>query len=786
MISTFRLAGSELRRFKSGLGKIALIFVTLIPLLYGALYLWSNWDPYGRLDQVPVAVVNSDQPVQFEGKTINAGEQLVSELEKDPIFQWHFTDAAEASNGLAQGRYYLTITVPKDFSANLASGAGSDPRRAVLMLHRDDVNGYVIGMLTASVQDKIESAVDQAAIGAYFDAVFGNLNQISDSIGQAADGAGKLATGAADAQKGAKSLADGVHQAKSGSVKLVSGAGELKKGSSSLVTALTDAKAGSAKLAAGATDAKSGSAELVSGADTAASGASKLADGIDQLHDGANTLADGADQVAAGNRKLADTVVPILDAVVPILPQITGAAADLTSSVADVSAVVSEGSDSIGSRTTDASTALAQLVKNHPELANDPATKQLTEDLAKVNARAGDIATGLQKVNTSAQKIAGVADTINKDVPQISGKVATASEDLTTLADGAEQVAGGAHELETNLGTAATSGHALADGAGRLAAGARKLDTGIGTLATGAKDLDTGFGKLLDGGKKLDTGIGTLGKGAKDLDTGLGKLGTGADKLVTGNQKLADGANQLSTQLKKGADRIPQLTQNQQQDAARVLASPADAQMTIDHPANKYGRGLAPFFFAIAIWVFGISAFLVLRPVSERALAGRTRASRIAIAGWLPVLGLCTLGSLILLAVSWWTLGLNPVNVAGSIGIVVLAAACFTAIAHLLRTALGVVGSAVTLVLLMVQLTSAGGLYPMETLPLPLRALNPFMPMTYLIDALRITFTGGPTGHLWRDVAVLAAVTVAAVGATVLVVSRRKRFAFKDLHPVLA
>ena len=115
-------------------------------------------------------------------------------------------------------------------------------------------------------------------------------------------------------------------------------------------------------------------------------------------------------------------------------------------------------------------------------------------------------------------------------------------------------------------------------------------------------------------------------------------------------------------------------------------------------------------------------------------------------------------GSLIMLAVVWFGLGLNPVNSAARSVLSLLAAACFTAIAHLLRTWLGVVGSAITLVLLMVQLTSAGGLYPVETLPAPFRAIHTVIPMTYLVDALRITFTGGPTDHLWRDVAVLCRV----------------------------
>jgi len=116
---------------------------------------------------------------------------------------------------------------------------------------------------------------------------------------------------------------------------------------------------------------------------------------------------------------------------------------------------------------------------------------------------------------------------------------------------------------------------------------------------------------------------------------------------------------------------------------------------------------------------------------------------------------------------------------------VLLAAACFTAIAHLLRTWLGVVGSAVTLVLLMVQLTSAGGLYPVETLPAPFRAVHNFIPMTYVVDALRISFTGGPIDHLWRDIGVLAGFTIVAVGLCMWVVHRRRTFRLRDLHPVL-
>lgn len=230
--------------------------------------------------------------------------------------------------------------------------------------------------------------------------------------------------------------------------------------------------------------------------------------------------------------------------------------------------------------------------------------------------------------------------------------------------------------------------------------------------------------------KQLSTGLATLSTGATKLDAGLGTLESGANHLDSGLAQLNSGAGRLHDALADGAARLPILTPTQQSDAAQVLSSPADVRLTVHHPAVKYGRGLAPFFFAIAIWVFEISVFLVMKPISGRALAGRARAARLALSGWVPVAGLATVGSLILFVVAWFALGLNPVHVAASIGVVTLAALCFSAIAHVLRNALGTVGSAVALVLLMVQLAACGGLYPVQTLPAPLRVIHPAIPMS--------------------------------------------------------
>jgi putative membrane protein len=717
MIKTVKLATYELRRFKGPLPIVALLFLLLVPTLYGALYLWSNWDPYGKLDQVPGAVVNQYVPVEVNGKTVDAGNRLVAELQANTIFDWQFVDEEQAAEGLAQGEYYMVITVPPDFSANLVSGTGDDPQRAVLMLHRDDANGFVVGLLTASVQNQLEAAIDRAAIGAYFETVFANLETVKADVTKAADGATQIATGANAATKGATDLAAGITTAKQGSADLVTGLGDAKAGSTQLVTGLSDAKAGSASLVTG----------------------------LGTLQTGSDNLVPAAEDVASGAQQLASTAVPVLNALGAAVPAIGQAAVNVQQATDNTATLVN---DTMTADIADARTALNALPNT------DPAYAGLNEALNQISATNTQLVASTTQASQQATAVNNAFDSLNNAA---SGDISSASSDITALATGAAQVS----------------------------TGVQGLNTGISTASSGASTLDSGIGELSTGATTLDTGIGTLQLGAQKLDDGLATLETGSAALVTGITAVDTGATQLASDLTAGAARIPTLAPDQEANAEQVLSSPADVQVTIDNPATVYGRGLAPFFFSIAIWVFGISVFLVMRPISGRALAGRASSPRITIAGWLPVLAMAGLGSLIMFGVVWLGLGLNPVNVGGSIGVVLLAAACFTAIAHLLRTWLGVVGSAITLVLLMVQLTAAGGLYPMETLPAPFRAIHTFIPMTYLVDALRITFTGGPTDHLWRDVAVLFGFTIVAVGLCIYLVHRRRKFKVKDLHPVL-
>jgi putative membrane protein len=276
-----------------------------------------------------------------------------------------------------------------------------------------------------------------------------------------------------------------------------------------------------------------------------------------------------------------------------------------------------------------------------------------------------------------------------------------------------------------------------------------------------------------------------LAGGADALDAGVSKLQTGARVLTSGLAELRDGASTLADRLGQGTARIPTPGADEKDRAVQVLSSPVDVSMQIDHPATVYGRGLAPMFFAIALWVFGISVFLVVRPISGRALAGRASALRLGLTGWLPVGAIAVAAGWLMVGVVWLTLGLHPTHPVLIMALVSLGAIAFSAVAHLLRTALGTVGSSVLLVGLILQLAAAGGTYPAPVLPAFFAAIHPFLPMTYLVDAFRVAISGGLAAHVVRDVVVLAGVAAGALALLVATVARRKAFAMKDLHPPL-
>lgn len=688
-----RLAALELRRFGRGkLPRAALVALLVLPLLYGALYLWSFWDPYGRLDRIPVALVNDDKGATVGDKKLVAGDDITKGLRESDVFDWQEVSAAEAEKGVEDGSYYLSLTMPADFSERIASSSGDSPETGALQVRTNDANNYIVGQISRTVFSEVREAASTKASRSFLDRIFVSFSDIHGATVKAANGADKLEGGIGKAEKGSKDLADGLKDAKNGS--------------------------------------------------------GKLSTGLKKLNQGAGDLESGSRQVAEGTQTLADRVNGVDEKIGPFLQDNEKTIGDTARLVADTSGAIRNNLDDLVERAPGAAKGA-----HAASAVLDTVYKTRCEDAVLPDPACAD----LKKARNSAADVATIADDLNTLVADHHGDL---------------------KKLDKNLATLQKQSQALADRAPRLS---EDLDDAVARI----NKLNQGAAKVAAGAKKLHSGVGTARTGAADLDSGVGRLKTGAVDLNGGMYKLVDGSGKLSEGLHDGAGQIPDYDKKDRDQRTEVMADPVQLVSRDMHKAPNYGTGFAPYFIPLSLWVGAMVAYMVIAPMNRRALAAGASAWRIALAGWLPVVAIGVLQTLALMSVLHWAVGLQMVRAAGTVGFLFLVTACFAAIVQWLNARFGAAGRILVLAVLMLQLTSAGGTYPVQTSPGFFNALHPFLPMSYVVEALRRLITGGGLEPVWHACVVLVAFTAGALALTALSARRRQVWTLDRLHPEL-
>ncbi len=440
-MTVLRLALSELKRMTGGLlPKLTILALIMVPLLYGAVYLYANWDPYGNLDQLNAAVVVEDQGATTkDGKHLEVGNQVAQTLIDGKKFNWVKVGSAEqADSGVESGEYAFALKIPKDFSANLASPENFDSaRQAILSVTTNDANNYLLTSIVDKVTTQVHESVAKEVGQTTADALLTGYGTIHAQIVKAADGAGQLAAGAT-------TLKDGAEELHTGTGTLTSGADQLVDGQTQLV--------------AGADRLNTGAAQL-------SSGLGQLAGQTANLPADSRTLSAGAAQVAAGNAALNTKV----QSAVGSLDQLDTAAQGLVSDKAKpaLDPLVQNGTISAGQEQ-------AILAK----LAALPASPALTDARTKLHTDAADV----QKLADGSQAVAGGAAKLAAAAPTLTGAISQAN-------GGAAELASGTATLTAGQQTALDGASALATGAKTLDDGAAKLDDGATTLSNGATTI---------------------------------------------------------------------------------------------------------------------------------------------------------------------------------------------------------------------------------------------------------------------------------------------------------
>lgn len=469
------------------------------------------------------------------------------------------------------------------------------------------------------------------------------------------------------------------------------------------------------------------------GLDTAANGASTLHDGLGRLQSGTQTYVGGVKQLAANQQSLTGGLAQLSDGSRKLqaglgqlsnnlptesqLSQLSDGMKQLQSGINQLNASVSNPSPALVAQQNKVETGMQTLKQTMEDVKSD--LSAAGDTLRILGAQAA--ASGGDSTTISLPQISSISQALKKTQPIIV-QMGMLHEDLQTL--------------KQQLSAQQT----------QLQAGVSALNNGVNQLAPNAITAFNGYNsvrfannQLLAGSANLTNGLSEAKLGSQKLANGASLLESRSGALIDGTSQLASGADTLANKLADASNRIkiqPTGATTQQQ-----IANPVKSEMVEKGNVPNYGYALSPYVLSLSLFV-GAIVLNVIYPIrktfSEQESAIRWWLSKASVAGVAAFMQ-----ATILMLVMVFFLGLTPEHPAHFIGAIYLTSFAYMSIVSLLVIVLDNPGRFLAMVLLVLQLGSSEGTFPIQTANGFFQAINPLVPMTYSIRALRQAISGG-------------------------------------------
>ena len=495
------------------------------------------------------------------------------------------------------------------------------------------------------------------------------------------------------------------------------------------------------------------------GLDAAANGASTLHDGLGRLQSGTQTYVGGVKQLAVNQQSLTGGLAQLSDGSRKLQAGLGQLSNNLPteSQLSQLSDGMKQLQSGINQLNASVSNPSPALVAQQNKVETEAQTlKKTVEDSKSDLSAAGDT---LRTLDTQAAASSSKSTTIS--LPQISSiyqaftKTQTIIEQTGTLREDLQA-------LKRQLSAQQT----------QLQAGVSVLNNGVNQLALNAITAFNGYNsvrfannQLLAGSASLTNGLSEAKSGSQKLANGASLLESRSGALIDGTSQLASGADTLANKLADASNRVkiqPTGATTQQQ-----IANPVKSEMTEKGNVPNYGYALSPYVLSLSLFV-GAIVLNVIYPIrktfSEQESAIRWWLSKASVAGVAAFMQ-----TTILMLVMVFFLGLTPEHPAHFIGAIYLTSFAYMSIVSLLVIVLDNPGRFLAMILLVLQLGSSEGTFPIQTANGFFQAINPLVPMTYSIRALRQAISGGLDnafygGSMWVLVGFLLVANLLAIG----------------------
>lgn len=764
--------------------KIVLCAIMIIPMIYACVFLGSMWDPYGQTDQLPVAVVNNDKEVEYNDSTMDIGKQLSDKLAKNDSMDFNIVSSSKAQKGLKDGKYYMIITIPENFSKNATTLLDDDPQTMMLTYTTNPQTNYVATKMDDSAMAKVKAEISSTVTKTYSKILFKNVKTLSKGFNTAAEGSQKLSDGVATASESNKTITENLNTLASSALVFNDGADSLVKGLSAYTEGVSTAKAGaqqldnnSATLNNGAAQLKSGSSQLLSAVKDAEK---QLSDGLNQNAEQLNTLTQKNNEMNESSKQLSQALTQIqagiddnnlvennlqaakkLDSMVSVMTTAIGTMNTNADKLDQLAAAEKAKAESI--QTTQPLLAQQLMLKATSHATQAQTLRQVASQL-------------IEKINTSDLK---QLTTLLYGNAEVLKNQSTANAKTQELLAGSQQLATAnntaVNSLVSNLKTVQANMKGTSNSVGMVGA-VSQIDEGLGTLQSGlktytggVKQVNNGLGTLASNNKTLNSGASQLADGALKISSGSNQLAAGSATLGEGLTTIGEGTNTLTSSLKDASKKSNIKSTNK---TYKQMSTPVDTQKKEITNMPNNGHAMAPYMMSVALYV-ACMALSLMYPFGK-GMTTTDSPVKFLLAKATVMVPLSFVQALILYFSLRGLCGFTPARPGLCIAFMLLLSLAFMAFIAFLAIAFGRIGEFIALIFMVFNLGASAGTYPLETAPHWYTVLHPFVPFTYSVNGFRSVIanaTAVPTTEILFFVGLL----VVSVLLTYVIVRHRSK-----------
>lgn len=764
--------------------KIVLCAIMIIPMIYACVFLGSMWDPYGKTDQLPVAVVNNDKEVEYNDSTMDIGKQLSDKLAKNDSMDFNIVSSSKAQKGLKDGKYYMVITIPENFSKNATTLLDDDPQTMMLTYTTNPQTNYIATKMDDSAMAKVKAEISSTVTKTYSKILFKNVKTLSKGFKTAADGSQKLNDGVNTAKDGNATITENLNTLASSALVFNDGADSLVKGLSAYTEGVSTAKAGaqqldnnSATLNNGAAQLKAGSSQLLSAVQAAEK---QLGDGINASAGQLNTLTSSNKQMAESSKQLSEALTQIQGAIDSnnLVENDAQAAKKIDGMISTLSTTISTMNNNAAQLNQ-----LAAAEKKQAEQLQATQPQAAQELMLKATSHATQAAT-LQQVasqlssSINTDDLKQLSTLLNGNAAVLKNQTAANAKTQQLLAS-SQQLATANNtavgSLVTNLKTVQASMKGTSTSVGMVGAvsqidnGLSTLQSGLKTYTGGVKQVNNGLGTLASNNKTLNSGASQLADGALKISSGSNQLAAGSATLGEGLTTIGDGTNTLTSSLKDASKKsnIKSTSKTYKQ-----MSTPVDTEKKELTNMPNNGHAMAPYMMSVALYV-ACMALSLMYPFGK-GMTTTDSPVKFLLAKATVMVPLSIVQALILYFSLKGFCGFTPARPGLCLAFMLLLSLAFMAFIAFLAIAFGRIGEFIALIFMVFNLGASAGTYPLETAPHWYKVLHPFVPFTYSVNGFRSVIanaTAVPTTEILFFVGLL----VVSVLLTYLIVRHRSK-----------